>query len=741
VQSSKYKIGIFMGGKSIEREVSFNSGRTIYDHLDTERFIPIPIFQNEDGKLYILPLHFIHRGKISDFQKRLPFEAQKILWSDLPKLVDFMYIATHGRYGEDGTLQGFLEVLNIPYLGTKVLGSALGMNKAMHKKNLASYNVKVPQWFTLTPQDINQLSPKIILKKIISKNINFPLVIKPVHEGSSLGIQMVFNEKEFLLAIKKATNIYSHKQQNVIVEERIQGKEFVCVSMQEKHKNNHRWRSFPLTQVIIDEKHTIFDYEQKYMPGCATKLTPAPFSEKDTQNIFNVCHKVSELLHFKTISRIDGILTNDGTVYIIDPNSLTGMAPTTFLFHQAAEIGMSHTQLINLLIEREMENHGFTFTSFINPNNKKILMKKLRIAVLLGGNSQEKEISLESGRNVCYKLSPQKYEVIPIFVDSKMNFYKLTQKLLIKNTAKDIEKLVTKKEYLSYDTLENLCDFVFIGLHGGKGENGSIQGMLEMLNIPYNGSGVLASALCMDKFQTNTFLKDNGFEVPQSFLLNKKSFEQKLFLEELQQNKLSFPLIVKPHDDGCSILVHKVTTEKELTTALSNIFNMEKQYALVEEYMQGTELTCGVYGNNEVITLPPSQTVAKNAILSIKEKFLPGEGSNITPAQLPSSSIKLVQTTVKNAYKIVECKGYARIDCFHQNKEQSPTNKERVVILEVNTLPALTPATCLFHQAAEAGIKPMEFIDMIVEMGLQEHQHKIKFLNVKQSPVVEKSVL
>jgi len=108
--ASKLRVGVFFGGKSIEREVSLNSGRTICDHLDTDKYTIIPIFQDEDGTLYLLPWHFLHRGKISDFQSRLAKEAQKITWDDLKNTVDFIYLAAHGRFAEDGTIQGMLEI-------------------------------------------------------------------------------------------------------------------------------------------------------------------------------------------------------------------------------------------------------------------------------------------------------------------------------------------------------------------------------------------------------------------------------------------------------------------------------------------------------------------------------------------------------------------------------------------------------------------------------------------------------
>ena len=141
---TKLRVGVLMGGKSIEKEVSFNSGRTICDHLDTMRYEIIPLFQTATNELYILPWHFLHRGKITDFFHRLSTQAEKIKWDDLKERVDFIYIATHGRYAEDGTLQGFLEVLGIPYFGSKVFGSALGMDKIMQKEFLQMQGIACP---------------------------------------------------------------------------------------------------------------------------------------------------------------------------------------------------------------------------------------------------------------------------------------------------------------------------------------------------------------------------------------------------------------------------------------------------------------------------------------------------------------------------------------------------------------------------------------------------------------------
>jgi D-alanine-D-alanine ligase len=138
------------------------------------------------------------------------------------------------------------------------------------------------------------------------------------------------------------------------------------------------------------------------------------------------------------------------------------------------------------------------------------------------------------------------------------------------------------------------------------------------------------------------------------------------------------------------------------------------------------ELTVGVMGNETPKALPPSQAVSTSDILSIEEKFLPGAGENQTPAPLPAATLRLVQDTMEQVYTALGCKGYVRIDCFYQRADESPTGTERVVVLEINTLPGLTPATCIFHQAAEIGMRPMDFIDAIVQFGFEEHASRVK---------------
>lgn len=740
----KLRVGVFMGSQSIEREVSFNSGRTVCDHLDTELYNIIPIFQNLSGDLYILPWRFLYRGKIKDFEHRLEKEAQKICWDDLPSLIDFMYIASHGQYVEDGILQGTLELLNIPYLGSKVLASAICMDKIIQKDILKSNGILTPKSFNLSLQQIENLNLNQIISNLNKKNINLPVVVKPQKSGSSLGIEIVKEKNNLIAAIKKANNIEPNRPQAVLIEEYITGLEFTCIVIEQNQNNTKENIALPPTEIVPENNSNFFDYRQKYMPGCATKFTPARCTKENLKLIQNVCIKVKEILEIENIARIDGFLTKDNKIIITDPNTLAGMAPSSFIFRQAAEINMNHTDFINYLIKTELENYNI-----INKNNKTLKNKennqKLKVAVILGGPSNEKEISLESGRNIIYKLSPEKYSAIPLFLDNNLKLYKIDNRLLVRNSTKEIIQDLKPEMAIKWSDLPKLADFVFIGLHGIPGENGIIQGMLEMLKVPYNGSSILTSALCIDKYKTNNYLKSKAFNTPKNKLVTKKDWDnnKNLILTEIETN-IKFPNIIKPHDDGCSFFVKKAFNQKDLEQYITEILNSKNQI-LIEEFISGTELTVGVVGNKKAWALPPSQTVVSKDILSIEEKFLPGAGENQTPAQLPKSAINLIKDTIEKCYKTLNCKGYARIDCFYQNEIQSKTNKEKVIILEVNTLPGMTPATCIFHQAAEVNLTPMEFIDLIIKLGLEEHKKQadttIELLSHKNLNIKEKTKL
>jgi D-alanine-D-alanine ligase len=722
----KLRIGVLMGGKSLEKEVSFNSGRTVCDYVDSTRYTAVPIFQS-GSQLYVLPWHFLHRGKTTDFEHRLPTEGTLIAWDDLKHHVDFIYIAQHGRYAEDGTLQGFLEVLGIPYFGSGILATALRADKIIHKALLNDAGIATPRFVAVEPHEVDNYAyyKASILEKLDAADIHNLFLVKPHNEGSSLGISVV-DEDGLEAALHKACYIEPSKKQRVLIEEKITGMEFTCIILIDYLSGEYI--PLPPTESLPLPGTKFFDYEQKYMPGRGIKRTPARCSTETIKLIQQTCIKVMRTLEFDTMCRIDGFVTADHRIVIIDPNSFSGMAPSSYIFNQGAEINMSPSQIINHIIETDLHRYNM-LEAIINQkklDSPTMNNQKIRVAVLLGGKSNEKETSLDSGRNVFYKLSPHKYEPIPVFVSDTLELFILTQSQLVRNSTKEIVELLSETQKLQWNDLPAIADFVFNALHGGEGENGAVQGTLEMLGMPYNGSSVLASALCMNKYKTNQLLALHGFDVPKNVYITKDEWSnnQQEICTQITSTLASLSaagLIVKPHDDGCSVMVQKVINHDELITAINNVLH-EKDAVLIEECITGMELTVGVIGNDTPRALPPSQAISLTGILSIEEKFLPGAGENQTPAPLPQSALQFVQTVMENVYKTIQCKGYVRIDCFYQNAEISPTKKERVIILEINTLPGLTPATCLFHQAAEIGLKPMEFIDTLVTLGFEEHK-------------------
>lgn len=351
----KLRVGVLMGGKSIEREVSFNSGRTICDHLDTTRYEVIPLFQSHEGNVYILPWTFLYRGKISDFESRLQQQHAPISWDDLKKQVDFIYIAMHGTFAEDGTVQGIFELLQIPYLGPKVFASALSMNKIVQKKFLKKYGIIVPHHVHITPTELPFQTSQSLMQKLQNADIQLPCVVKPYSEGSSFGVSMVFSAEDLLNAVRHAATINPQRIQDVLIEEKISGMEFSCIILSDHKKNGYL--VLPPTEIIPESTTHIFDYDQKYMPGRSLKFTPARCSKELIEKIQQTCLLAMKALELP-MARIDGFLTKKQDVVIIDPNALSGMAPSSYLFRQAAELNFNHKQIISHMIESELHYYG-----------------------------------------------------------------------------------------------------------------------------------------------------------------------------------------------------------------------------------------------------------------------------------------------------------------------------------------------------------------------------------------------
>lgn len=343
---------------------------------------------------------------------------------------------------------------------------------------------------------------------------------------------------------------------------------------------------------------------------------------------------------------------------------------------------------------------------------------KLRVGVIMGGVSSEKEVSLESGRNIFSKMDRKKYDPVPLFMDSRCALWEIPLKLLMRNSTADVEiDLAEEARPLPYEALKDRVDFVYIGLHGKYGEDGTLQGLLELLGIPYSGSGVLGSALGMDKFTARKVLAMSGIDVPRSVAVDRRAWEgaERGALLQQIETELGFPCVVKPTREGCSTAVKKVVSAAGIPDALASAFEWDS-VAVVEEFLTGMEVTCGVLGNDEPRALTPSETIPTQEILSLEDKFLYGQGENKTPARVPAEVLQRIQETAVRAYRALGLKAYARIDMFLCDG--------RILVLEPNTLPGMTPSTVLFHQAAAEGLSQTDLISRVIEFSLEAHRSK-----------------
>ncbi len=310
----------------------------------------------------------------------------------------------------------------------------------------------------------------------------------------------------------------------------------------------------------------------------------------------------------------------------------------------------------------------------------------LKIGVLMGGRSSERDVSLRTGDAIHSALKVKGYNAVKIDV--------------------------------GFDIVERIkeagIDLAFLALHGRYGEDGTIQGMLEMLNIPYTGSGVLASALAMDKIATKKMLLFEGLPTPRFKTISKlgtmtNSLEN--ICGQLAQ-EMGLPLVIKAPTQGSTIGISFVRQEEELVKAFELAFKYDPA-ALVEEFIEGIELTASVLGNDNPAALPLIEIVSATGVYDYEAKYTAGMSDHIIPPRISPEGQDKVKSLAVSAYKAIGCRGLARVD-FIIDHSGAP------YILEINTLPGMT-ATSLFPDAARAaGIEFPELVETLVRLALEK---------------------
>lgn len=340
------RVGIILGGMSSEKEVSLNSGRNVYDNLDGEKYEGIPIFMDSDGRLWIIPWQLVSQNTTTDISEHLERDARRISYEHLKDEIDFAFISLHGKYGDDGCIQGLLEILRIPYTGPGVLASALGMDKGAQQKILREAGINVPESMLFGEDE--WLEDKTRVREKIAEAFDIPFVVKPVREGSSIGVTIVRNVDMLEDGMAGAFKW----DRDVLVEEYLEGVEFSCIVLESENGPGI------LGVTEIHPQSDFYSYEDKYMPGRCSKFTPPKNIPADViDRIKADVIKAFETLGFRSYGRIDGFVLEDGRVLITDPNSSSGMAPSSFFFEQAAEAGMLPPMVISELIEASIRVH------------------------------------------------------------------------------------------------------------------------------------------------------------------------------------------------------------------------------------------------------------------------------------------------------------------------------------------------------------------------------------------------
>ena len=329
---------------------------------------------------------------------------------------------------------------------------------------------------------------------------------------------------------------------------------------------------------------------------------------------------------------------------------------------------------------------------------------RVRVAVLAGGRSSEHEISLASARSVVEALDPTRYETHTIEI-GRDGAWALPP-------AADHGALPQASGTLPIPTASapsalGAVDVVFPVLHGPFGEDGTVQGLLELAGVPYVGSGVAASALCMDKDLFKAVLRDRGIPVAPNITLRPG---------DTVENPFGYPVFVKPARLGSSVGISKAHTEEELETAVA-LARRHDDKVLVEEFQAGVEVEVGVLGNREPVASVVGEIVSHADWYDFDAKYVEGGMDLIVPARLPVETSERVRQLAVDSFIATDCEGMARVDFFVR-----PDGA--VIVNELNTIPGFTATSVYAKLFAESGISYVELLDRLVALALERHEQR-----------------
>lgn len=345
-------------------------------------------------------------------------------------------------------------------------------------------------------------------------------------------------------------------------------------------------------------------------------------------------------------------------------------------------------------------------------------MNKIKIGVIFGGMSTENEVSCISGASVIKHLNKEKYNVFPIYIDKIGNWYKVK--------LEDVEK---SEELENKEHIENITEYlkqmdvIFPVLHGLYGEDGTIQGLFELLKIPYVGCGVLASSVGMDKVYTKLIFEKANINQAKYIYIRKYN-EKYIYIDEefnerilelediakITNDKLRFPVFVKPSNSGSSVGINKAHNIEELKNAIVEAGKYDNKI-LIEEGIVGKEVECAVLGNEDVISSCVGEIKSADEFYSYDAKYNNENSKTLIPAEISEENSKEIQKLAIKAFKAISGRGLSRVDFFIEDKT------EKIYINEINTLPGFTSISMYPKLFEAVGISYEKLLDNLIELA------------------------
>ena len=359
-------------------------------------------------------------------------------------------------------------------------------------------------------------------------------------------------------------------------------------------------------------------------------------------------------------------------------------------------------------------------------------MKKLKIGVLFGGKSAEHEVSLRSAENILNGLDKNKYEVVLIGIDktgkwilgnSSIKLLDKTNPKLYKLNSSNSDNIALVPQgggvisNLSNTSFKNSIDVVFPVLHGPFGEDGTVQGLLKLANIPFVGASVLGSAVGMDKDIMKHLLRDAGIPIGKFITLR---FGEKISFEKAKK-ELSLPLFIKPANMGSSVGVNKVKNKKDFNKAIKEAFEFDTK-VIIEEFINGREIECSVLGNDKPVASIPGEVIVKDDFYSYNTKYIDENGAMIEiPAKISKKSIKEIQQLAIKTFRTLSCEGFGRVDSFL-------TKNGKVYVNEINTIPGFTSISMYPKLWGASGLPLPKLLDRLIDLAIErfEREQRLK---------------